>query len=86
MFKFQIGEILKDNITGFTGVVMARSEYYTGCSQYALLNRKLDDKGKTQDWEQIDEMRLTSTGKKVKVDNKIRQKAPGGPCSAAPQM
>jgi len=51
MFKFQIGEILKDNITGFTGVVMARSEYYTGCSQYALLNRKLDDKGKTQDWE-----------------------------------
>jgi len=85
-FKFQIGEILKDEITGFVGVVMARSDYYTGCLQYGLQSRKLNEKGTTADWEWIDEIRLKSTKGKVKFDKILRKKSPGGPAPHAPQM
>ena len=44
-FKFKKGEVLKDKITGFSGVVMARCDYITGCIHYGLLSRDLD-KGK----------------------------------------
>lgn len=32
MFKFENGQIVKDMITGFTGVVVARVNYMTGCN------------------------------------------------------
>ncbi len=66
-FKFELGEILKDVITGFAGVVMSRTEYFTGCRHYALLSRKPDKDGEIDKWQHIDEARLISTGKKVDI-------------------
>ena len=86
MFKYEIGEILRDKITGFNGVVMVRSEYYTGCTQYGLLPRNLDDKGKISDWEWIDEIRLETLGEKINVSREIREQTPGGPAPFAPEM
>ena len=40
-FKFELGEVLKDKITGFTGVVMGRTEYFTDCDHYGLCSQKL---------------------------------------------
>ena len=57
-FKFGIGDQLKDLVTGFTGVVMARTQYYTGCNDYGLLSPKLDYKGDPKKWEWFDERRL----------------------------
>jgi len=35
-WKFDMGEELKDKISGFKGVVVGRSEYITGCNRYVL--------------------------------------------------
>lgn len=86
MFKYEIGQILKDKITGFEGVVMARSEYYTGCNQYGLARRNLDKDGRVGGWEWIDEIRLTLTGESIDVDHKARTENPGGPAPHAPEM
>lgn len=89
-FKFELGEVLKDKITGFTGVVMVRSQYLTGCLHYGLQSRKIGEKGKTSDWEHFDENRLVSIGKKVmsppgdvaSTVQGVRRKASGGPAPA----
>ncbi len=66
-FKFELGEGLKDVVTGFTGVVMARVEYLTGCDQYALSTTNLGKEGKRPDWEYFDENRLVKSGKSIKL-------------------
>jgi len=81
MFKFQLGEILKDKVTGFIGVVLGRTEYATGCIQYGLINRNLNKDGELPNWQWLDQVRLVSTGKKVKI-----QKDDSGPAPAAPEM
>ena len=83
MFKLEFGEILKDAVTGFVGVVMGRTEYTTGCKHYGLLSRKLVD-GKITDWIWLDENRLSRTGKKVNLHTPKRE--PGGPMPNAPEM
>ncbi len=64
-FRFAIGSILKDEVTGFEGVVMGRTEYITGCLQYALCPRKMTKDGKLPEWHWFDEDRLKDTGKKI---------------------
>ena len=83
-FKFNLGEILKDNVTGFKGAVMARSDYFTGCRHYGLQAQTLKD-GKPLDWEWIDEVRLI----RMKNAKKILPeptKDNGGPAPNAPQI
>ena len=63
-FRFEIGDQVKDIVTGFIGVIMARSQYYTGCNDYGLLCPKLDDQGNPKKWEWFDERRLELQGKK----------------------
>jgi hypothetical protein len=66
--KFELGEELKDRITGLAGVVMGRTEYLTGCTHYGLLPKSLTKDGKIREWEWIDESRLerVSNAKKEK--------------------
>lgn len=56
--KFKIGQIVKDVITGYTGVVMAVTEYHKD--------------GKPVKWKWIDEQRLTATGKTVEIEKYYR--------------
>ena len=84
MFKFEKGEILKDKVTGFEGVVMVRSDYYTGCNTYGLLSQEPDESGKPKSWVWIDETLLDKTRKK-NVFTKPK-KNNGGPHPNAPQM
>lgn len=68
MRKFRLGEILKDKITGFKGVAMARTEYFTGCTHYGLAAQKLGKSGTPEDWQWFDEIRLMRTKKgKIKL-------------------
>lgn len=64
-FKFELGERVKDCITGMTGVIMARSNFITGCDQYGICDTKLTKDGKRPDWEYFDENRLVKTGKGI---------------------
>ncbi len=83
MFKFDFGEKVKDIVTGFTGIVLGRTDYATGCRHYGLLNQKLQD-GKISDWIWLDENRLVSMGKKIKLNTPVKD--PGGPMPNAPEM
>jgi len=63
--KYALGVELKDIVTGFTGIVMGRTDYLTGCNHYGLCPRKLSKEGKLDDWQWLDESRLVPTGKKL---------------------
>lgn len=82
MFKFELGQVVKEKVTGFTGVIMGRTDYITGCKQYGLLSQRLrKDTGKPVEWQWFDEERLVMVGKKISLVDSI-----GGPQSAAPSL
>jgi hypothetical protein len=56
-FKHENGDVLKDKVSGFEGVVMVRAEYSTGCHRYGLQSMELKD-GSPQDWYWLDQSRL----------------------------
>jgi hypothetical protein len=81
MFKFSLHAIVKDKVTGFTGVILGRTDYATGCLQYGVLSQKLAKDGKPSEWVWFDETRLILTGKKIQPLTKI-----GGPSPLAPSI
>ena len=38
-FKFMLGAVLSDIVTGFKGVALGRTQYFTGCTHYGLCPR-----------------------------------------------
>ncbi len=88
LFKFECGDVLKDKVSGFVGVVMTRSEYYTGCIHYGLEARKLTKDNKLADWQFLDEMRLTKVRVKPLVFKKkegvVKGRVIGGPMPNPP--
>jgi len=85
-FKFEIGAVLKDVITQFTGVVMARTQYFTGCVHYGLELQKLAKDGQIRgQYEWIDESRLMATGKHINLPGKTKE-VRSGPHPSAPTL
>ena len=81
MFKFNLGDELKDIITGFSGIVVARSEYLTGCRHYGICPTAVSKEGKVPEWEWLDETRL-----ELKRSKSIKKKGPnGGPSFNPPE-
>jgi len=56
-FKFALLSKVKDTVTGFSGVVMAATNYLTGCDRYSVQPTELKD-GRPQDPYAIEEWRL----------------------------
>ena len=79
IFKFKLGAKVKDSLTGFEGIVMARTEYYTGCNTYGILSPKLTKNEVPAEWVWIDEVLLTG-------NLKIAKKTPGGSFPVPPSM
>ncbi len=65
MFKYKLGQELKDKVSGFAGIAMGRTEYSDGSMQYGLAAGpgKLNRDGLIPKWQWVDEIRLESTGK-----------------------
>ncbi len=61
-FKFSLGEVVSEKITGFEGVIVSQCNYISGCIQYGVLSRRLTPEGQTQKWTYYDENRLMLTG------------------------
>lgn len=76
--KFNFGTTVRDNITGFTGVITARVEYMNGCVQYGVLPLKLKD-GVVQDEYWLDEGRIQVVKESKKAKKKSAEARPGGP-------
>ena len=78
--KFELGDEVKEIVTGYKGIVMGITQYITGCTQYGLQQRKLNKEGKMGDWLWLDEDRLKATGKSLT----LKQKPTGGPQQTPP--
>ncbi|MBA7626618.1 hypothetical protein ES703_34072 [subsurface metagenome] len=72
----KLGDKVKDNITGFEGVAVARVVYLNGCISIQVKPAKLKKDGSMIEAEWLDEQRLTFASK---------AKA-GGPQERPPEM
>jgi hypothetical protein len=80
IFKFNLGDELKDFITGYKGIVRCRAEYLTGCNRYALQSQKLDkEKEIPQEWLWFDEneLILVKEGKIVIEEYRVKNISKG---------
>lgn len=73
--KVELGDVVKDKITGFVGVVISRTEWLNGCVRFMVQPEKLKD-GKPRDAETFDLQQLEVV-KIAKV--KPPEAHPGGP-------
>lgn len=83
LFKIPLGKKAKDKITGFTGIIIGRIQYLTGCNQYGLCPSVGKD-GKTGDTQWFDEGRIIVTGKGVSIEA-VKSKDNGGPNRDCPK-
>lgn len=83
-FKFNNGDILRDKVTGFTGVVMVCAAYATGCHHYGLQPQELKD-GAPMDWQWIDVSRLEKVVHLAVEFNQDGNKT-SGPSPRGPQL
>lgn len=86
--KVELGDKVKDAITGYQGVVMGITAYITGCDHVAVLSQtKKKDDGKPVDWVWFDITRLAVVKKNVVKlpKEETAQRKPGGPQPEAPQ-
>lgn len=81
IFKFKLGDEVKDTITGLVGVVMVRSQWYNGCITYGVQPKELKD-GAPQERQSFDEPQLEMV-KAEKQPPKARQS--GGPKRSEPR-
>lgn len=73
----QLGDRAKDQVTGFEGICVARTEWLNGCVRVTLQSEKLDKDGKPQDGQTFDEPQLVITkSRKVVVQD---TRSSGGP-------
>jgi hypothetical protein len=84
-FKFDLGQTLKDTITGYEGVVYSRSQWWNGCNTYGIKSRELKD-GKPMDSVHFDEPQLKLVLEKHLMNPEATpSKKPGGPIKPMPQ-
>lgn len=84
IFKFENGSRVKDTVTGFTGIILGRTDYLTGCVHYGLAKESVNDKGGIDDWSWFDESRIELI-KKNATSVEPKEEKPGGPSQNAPQ-
>jgi heat shock protein HspQ len=68
-FKYELGDVLRDKITGFEGVVVARTQWLSNCNVYSLQSQVLHE-GKPQDRQAFDEPQLELVKPKVLKENR----------------
>ena len=56
--KFKLGQVARDMITGYTGVITSVSFWLNGCITYGLQSRNLDKDGKPVDRAVFDEPQI----------------------------
>ena len=81
MFKFELGQVVKDKITGYQGIVMVRAEYSTGCTHYGVLSQELDKNGSERPWNWLDESRWEAV-EAPRIEKPSKKSS--GPCPCGP--
>lgn len=76
-FKHELGSMAEDLITGFKGIIAARSNWISGCNTYGL-RPEVDKDGKVLELEWFDENVIFIIKEGVITINKPAED-PGGP-------
>lgn len=71
----ELGDKVKDVISGMVGVVISRTQYINGCIQYGVQPPFKTGATEMPSWN-VDEKQLTIISKKVNIKKKSK---PGGP-------
>jgi hypothetical protein len=79
-FKFGLGDEVKCKITGYKGVVLARTQWLHNCNTYGVKSHDLKD-GKPMEAVFFDEPSLEVIEEKTMPPKRDT----GGPCIAVPQ-
>lgn len=79
--NIKLGDICRDRITGFSGVVYGLHQYLTGCNKVSLAPQELDvQTGKPKETQWFDEQQLEVIGHAAGlVDEPEDTKPVGGP-------
>lgn len=77
----ELGDKVKESVTGFAGTITVIADYLTGCSQ-ACVQPATDEKGAWQEARWFDVNRLTKTEARAVV-HEVKT-ARGGPAGGAP--
>ena len=75
MFKFNLGDKVKDWVSGCTGVICCRTEWLNGCLRYGL-QAAIGKDGKLPDFETVDEGQLVLVSERKAP---VEKKPTGGP-------
>ncbi len=75
----KLGNRVKDTITGFAGIAVARTEWDYGCVRISVQPEKLDKDGKVRDTETFDEQRLGVIKETRPKVSRVSTAGPGGP-------
>lgn len=78
----KLGVMAKDTISGFTGVVIAKTEWLYGCVRVGLAREETDKDGKVIRTEWFDEPQV----KVVEGKKKTGKNPPGGPVRETKSM
>ena len=84
--KFKLGDVVRDIITGYTGIIVGVTFYLTGCTHYGILNQELDKDGNIRDWVWLDgsKLELVEIKESTKATINITGHS-GGPSVNAPE-
>lgn len=78
--KVELGDLVKDKVTGFKGVAMGRTTWLFGCDRISVQPQGLTKDGKTYEVQSFDEPQLEII-KKAKTKDKPSNHTTGGPRS-----
>jgi hypothetical protein len=79
----ELGQMAKDKVTGFEGIITGRAQYIYGCDQYCLVP-SVDKQRQVVKSEWFDEGRLEIIGRGI-LPKEVKVKKPGGPQRDAPK-
>jgi len=80
-FKFELGDKVEDEMSGFTGTITVRSEHLTGCDRYCVRPEPEEGENEYPDAEWFDEQRLSQVesdkGWLEKIKDRTKSGKPG---------
>lgn len=78
-----LGSLVKDMVTGFTGIATSRTEYLYGCVHIGITSRNLDIQGTPVGAMCFDEQRIIIVDKRDPVVSPDSKATSGGPVPGA---
>jgi hypothetical protein len=86
MKNVPLGTLMRDKVTGWEGIAVAKVTYMNGCVQYGLKPQHLDKDGKTMDAPTFDCEQLEVIGQGIAPKEPVEKKPTGGVMPDTPKI